>query len=66
MSDLTTPPADDAAVLTLVTWPGSSLTPTQKIRSLSGRCQLAVLKYQQIDGRTRSCPSAPGRSTPPH
>ncbi len=41
------------AVLTLVITADTKQqldTDTQKIRSLSGRCQLAVLKYQQIDG----------------
>ena len=41
------------AVLTLVITADTKQqldTDTEKIRSLSGRCQLAVLKYQQIDG----------------
>ena len=41
------------AVLTLVLTADTKQqldTDTEKIRSLSGRCQLAVLKYQQIDG----------------
>ena len=41
------------AVLTLVITADSKQqldSDTEKIRSLSGRCQLAVLKYQQIDG----------------
>ena len=43
----------DRAVLTLVITADTKQqldTDTEKIRSLSGRCQLAVLKYQQIDG----------------
>ncbi len=41
------------AVLTLVITADTKQqldSDTEKIRSLSGRCQLAVLKYQQIDG----------------
>ena len=54
LSDLTT--RDQRmmqAVLTLVITADTKQqldTDTEKIRSLSGRCQLAVLKYQQIDG----------------
>ena len=41
------------AVLTLVITADSKQqldSDTEKVRSLSGRCQLAVLKYQQLDG----------------
>ena len=47
------------AVLTLVITADTKQqldTDTEKIRSLSGRCQLAVLKYQQIDGLNTALP----------